>query len=197
MSVAGWGVDDRTRWNERYDDGDLDRGPSSFVTESLASGLVPASGRVLDVAGGSGADAVALAEHGLDVTVVDVSDVALALACRRADEHGIALTTIRRDLTTEDLPAGPWDVIVCVNYLERAVFAGFAPVLAPRGLVFASIATVTNLERHDRPSRRFLVDRGELRRMAEQSGLTVVRYAEDWFDDRHSARLIAGRQVPA
>ncbi len=186
-------MDDRARWNERYADSDPKRGPSRFVTESLASGLVPTSGRALDVAGGSGVDAVALAEHGLDVTLVDVSDVALELARQRAQQHGVAVTTVRLDFAVDDLPTGPWDVICCVNYLDRDVFAGFGPVLAPGGLVVATMATVTNLERNDRPSRRFLLDDGELRVMAERVGLTIVSYDEDWFDERHSARLIARR----
>ena len=55
-------------------------------------------------------------------------------------------------------------------------------------------ATVTNLERNGRPSRRFLVERGELADLV--SPLQLVRFDEAWFGGRHEARVLA-RKDPA
>src|SRR5213075_3071128 len=68
-------VGDRERWNARWREqaGEL-APPAAFVVEHTA--LLPASGRALDVAGGAGRHAVWLARAGLDVTMIDVSDVA-------------------------------------------------------------------------------------------------------------------------
>ena len=184
-------MDDRTRWNQRYEGFDAPLSPSDFVIDALP--LLPTTGRALDVGGGAGANAVALAEHGLDVTVVDVSDVGLGLAEELARARGIDITTVERDLRVEELPGADWDVLCCVNFLDQSLFGSFASVMADGGWLLASMATVTNLERNERPSRRFLLEPGELRRMAEQIGLEIVSYDEGWRDDRHSARLVARR----
>ena len=51
-----------------------------------------------------------------------MSDAALELARQRAAEHGVTLETVRLDLHADGPPAGPWDVVVCLNYLEPAVW---------------------------------------------------------------------------
>ena len=129
----------------------------------------------------------------VEALLVDVSDVALEMARERAASHAVEVTTIQRDLQADGVPGDGWDVLVCVNFLDRSVFGSFAGVLAEGGLVVASIATVTNLERNERPSRRFLLENGELKRLAGDIQLEVVSYEEGWFDDRHSARLVARR----
>ncbi len=69
--------------------------------------------RVLDVGTGSGAIALALAdEHpGAEVTGMDVSDDALALARENAARTGLSIDLVRGDLF-DPLPAGPWDLVV-------------------------------------------------------------------------------------
>lgn len=67
--------------------------------------------RVLDVGGGDGMDALPLAEHGHDVTIVDPAEGWLAEARRRAERAGVRITTMRGGL--DDLPAGEWDLVLC------------------------------------------------------------------------------------
>lgn len=69
--------------------------------------------RVLDVGTGSGAIALALAqEHpGAQVTAIDVSEDALALARENAERTGIAVELRRHDLF-EGLPGEGWDLVV-------------------------------------------------------------------------------------
>jgi tellurite methyltransferase len=152
--------------------------------------LLPRSGRALDVAGGNGRNAVVLAERGMDVTVVDVSDLALEIARGAAGARRISLTLVNADLESGDVPAGPWNLIVCFHYLQRDLFPKMIDVLAPGGLLACAIATVHNLELHDRPPRPFVLDDDdELPRLVE--GLTVLRYEVGWFDDHHEARMLA------
>ncbi len=154
---------------------------------------VPRAGRALDVAGGSGRHAVWLAQRGLDVTLVDVSPVGVDLAQRRAAFAGVTINTIVADLETEPLPAGPWDLIVDINYLDRALFDAFARELAPGGWLVFCQPTITNLERHPRPDAPFLLQPDEARTLV--AGLDLVSYDERWFDDdgRHQARVVARR----
>jgi tellurite methyltransferase len=182
--------DDRQRWNARYREQVPGHGPSAFLC-SLAERL-PTSGRALDVAGGPGQDALWLARHGLDVTLADVSDVALARAAEAARAAGVSLHLQQLDVQCEPLPPGPFDVVVCLNFLWRPLFAAFPAVLAPGGwLVFAQ-PTRSNLLRHPHPSARFLLEDGELPSLVH--GLEVVTYTEGWTEEgRHEARLVARR----
>lgn len=183
--------DDRQRWNARYRTGaHQGSSPAAFVAEAAAARAAP--GRVLDVAGGAGRHAVFLAARGFEVTLVDVSDAALELAGARAAEAGVGLHLVRRDLEAEPLPAGPWEVIVCHHYLHRPLFAAFARALAPGGQLWFCQPTVRNLERHERPGRRFVLEEGEARLLVESAGLQIVRLDEDWSSEgRHEARLVA------
>jgi SAM-dependent methyltransferase len=175
---------DRTKWNAKYRErtGSL-AAPSAFllsVTEHL-----PTWGRALDVAGGRGRHALWLAERGLDVTLVDVSDVAVEAA---AAHPGV--TTARLDLDADALPDGPWDLVLDFHFLHRPLFAEFPRILAPGGLLVFCQPTKRNLERHGHPSARFLLDDGELPALIR--GLEILSYVEDWSEEgRHEARLIA------
>ena len=133
-----------------------------------------------------------LARLGLDVTVTDVSPVGLALAAEAARAESLELHTIQRDLETEGLPDGPWDVLLCHHFLHRPLYRSFAGALAPGGIAAVCHMTTTNLERNAHPQARWLLEPGELRGLL--AGLDIVSYEEGWDDDgRHTARLVAAR----
>ena len=184
-------MDDRTRWNERYETADDTDSPPAVVARLRP--LLPTLGRALDVAGGRGTTSAAMAELGLDVTLVDVSDVALERVTDRAQRLGLSIRTERRDLRSDGLPPGEWDVICCFHYLDRDLLAQLVEALAPGGLLAVAIATRTNLERHHRPSADHLLDDGELAAYAEaHPDLAVVSHTEGWNEhDRHEAELFA------
>lgn len=180
-------VSDRERWNRRYADGE-EGGTPLLLGRNLH--LFPRSGRALDVAGGPGQAAVILAARGLDVTVCDVSDVALEMAAARAESSRVDLVTVTADLTVDPLPSGPWDLITCFNYLDRALFPAMVDQLAPGGQLAVTIATATNLERNEHPRRDYLLEDGELLDLL--GGLAIEYYDEGWkLDGRHSAEAIA------
>jgi SAM-dependent methyltransferase len=90
----------------------------------------------------------------------------------------------------ELLPPGPFNVVLCLNFLWRPLFAALPEVLAPGGLLVFAHPTRSNLQRHAHPSTRFLLDDGELPGLLQ--GLERVSYTEDWTEEgRHEARLVA------
>ncbi len=184
---------DRECWDARYREQQELPEPSPFLT-SLE--LLPRRGRALDVAGGSGRHALWLARRGLDVTLVDRSAVAVARAESEARRAGVPLHTTLADLEQGPLPEGPWDLIVCVAFLHRPLFAAFPDALAPGGLLVFEHATRSNLLRHPRPGPACLLDDGELPSLIQN--LEVIRYEEGWLDrGRHEARLVARRPATA
>lgn len=188
---------DRERWNARWREraGELTP-PAAFLVEH--SGLLPASGRALDVAGGAGRHAVWLAQAGLEVTLIDVSDVAIERAERRAAAANVTqrIRYRRIDLSGPDvaLPTGPFDVIVMFHYLTRTLRDEIAGLLDDGGLMFACQPTVTNLERHAKPPLPYLVQPGELAAWSAALGLEPVVTREGWnAEGRHEAEIIARR----
>ncbi len=184
-------ANDRQKWNARYREGShATDEPSVLLTSSAA--LLPSSGKAIDLAGGAGRHALWLARCGFEVTLADISEEALEIARRRASDENLSLQVRQVDLEQEPLPAGPWDLVIMFHYLHRPLFAALPEALAPGGMVFFVQPTVCNLERHAKPSRRFLLEEGEARRLAE--GLEVLRYEEGWLaEGRHEALLIARR----
>ncbi|MFL5356881.1 class I SAM-dependent methyltransferase [Archangium sp.] len=179
---------DRQKWNTRYREQEGTGEPSAFL-RSLADRL-PSTGRALDVAGGAGREALWLGRRGLDVTLADISDVALEQAAEAARAAGVGLRCQRLDVEVESLPPGPFELVLCMNFLWRPLFAGFPKVLAPGGLLVFAQPTRSNLQRHAHPSARFLLEEGELPRLIQ--GLEIVSYTEGWTEEgRHEARMVA------
>ncbi len=187
MSLA-----ERTKWDARYRASSPSFTPSPFLAELDA--VLPRRGRALDVGGGAGRNALALARRGLDVTLADISPVGLDLARAEAERAGVPLATVALDfeLELDATPAGPWDLILQLHYLHRPLFARYPALLAPGGLLVVVHPTRTNLERHSKPGPDFLLEDGELPGLV--SSLEIVRYEEGWLDEgRHEARLVARR----
>lgn len=185
---------DRQHWNDRY----RQRSPAieepAAWLRSLADRL-PAQGQALDVAGGPGRNAIWLAGRGLDVTVADISEVALGLARSRAEAAGVSIHTQALDFETDPFPAGPWDLVVSINYLWRPLFELIPNVLRPGGMLVFSQPTRSNLLKHERPGIRHLLEDGELPFLVR--GLEVVSHSEGWTETgRHEARVLARLPVP-
>ena len=85
--------------------------------------------RVLDVGTGTGAIALAIVdEHpGADVTAIDVSPDALALAAENAARTGLAVELRQHDVL-DGLPDGPYDLVVSnPPYVEQDELPGLMP----------------------------------------------------------------------
>jgi len=183
---------DREKWDARYrEQGVESRTPHAFLT-GLAS-VLPRQGRALDVAGGSGRNAIWLAQRGLAVTLVDISLEGLALAKAEAVAVGVTLDLVLADLEVDPLPPGPYDVVFSANFLRRPLFGEFPRILAPGGALVFIQPTRKNLERNPRPPAPFLLEDAELPSLVQ--GLELETYEETWFPSsdgqRHEAHLLA------
>ena len=182
---------DREKWDHKYL---VSRGPatqpSSLIT-ALAPHL-PKTGRALDIAGGAGRHAIWLAQRGLQSTLVDVAQAGLQIAQQRADDAGVSLTTLQLDLEEAAFPAGPWDLLLSSHYLQRSLFPLYPEQLRPGGILICLQPTLTNLERHPKPSARFLLRPNELPDLVPD--LEILHYREGWLEaNRHEAILAARR----
>lgn len=182
----------RERWDRRYRDSAGTLEPAELLLEIEA--LLPGTGTMVDVAGGSGRNALWFADRGFDVTVIDVSEEGLAHTTSRADARGVVVDCILRDLERDLLPPGrTWDVALMHYFSHRDVLRSLPAALNPGGLLVFAQPTILNLERHERPARRFLMEPGELEDIAaDMADIEVIDVSEQWrANGRHEARLLA------
>ena len=165
--------------------------PASIVRELLP--LLP-SGPALDVACGTGRHALFLAARGQHVTAVDYSDVALDILearahsqhvrLRRGDSfhppgrhlHG-GLELVHTNLEEAQLPEHSYDLILCVQYLQRSLFPQMVRALRPDGVLLMETFTQAQMEFSGGPRNpALLLETGELRKAFPE--LCVLFYRE-------------------
>ena len=129
MDLAGW--DERYRAESAHDPV-----PSPLLVEA-ASELPP--GRALDLACGTGRNALWLAQRGWRVTAVDGSPAAIESLRRRAAQEGLTVDAQGVDLEKTDFTIQPahWDLIAICYYLQRDLFEPCKRGLIPGGVMVA------------------------------------------------------------
>lgn len=125
---------DRQLWNERYRTDDYRHGddPAAILTEAVE--WLP-DGRALDVATGTGRNALLLAEHGYVVDAVDISEEGLAIARRRAVDRDLDVNWIQADLDTFSIPTDTYAVICVIGYYDTELLESLKEGLARGGIL--------------------------------------------------------------
>ncbi|MGE3841691.1 MAG: class I SAM-dependent methyltransferase [Vicinamibacterales bacterium] len=126
-------------------------GLHAVLLHMLQAELQPGT-RVLDVGCGAGRLSLYCARAGADVTGVDFSEDAIALA--RLGAHACGLTNARFEVgAAGGVHGGPFDIILLVGVLEHlpdpaVIFQDLARQLAPGGCVVAACPAFSNLRGH-------------------------------------------------
>ena len=187
---------DREKWNRRYRD-DAYHGrthPSAFLEECAAA--LPEPGRALDLACGTGRNAVYLADLGFAVDAVDISAEALAIGRARAPT--LPIRWLEHDLDSGFVPDAGYDVIVNIRFVNLPLLKSLVPWLRPNGVMIVEQHLATARDDVIGPRNpAFRVARGDLGRLA--STLMIEHVQEDVFadpDGRKAAlsRLLARRR---
>lgn len=180
-------------WEERYASPRRRprRGPSAWLV-TYADRLP--TGRALDVATGEGRNALFLARRGFEVTGVDRSPTALRTARARAREEGLELELHLADLEACKLPAGPFDVVVVMRYLQRSLFEPLGRALAPGGVLLYESFTRDYLKYGPR-NPEHLLRPGELREAFRDLEILAFRETEDPERREARASLLARRPL--
>ena len=187
------GMSDETAraWDDKYRERQAlpEREPSGFLVEN--AGLLPPGGRALDVAMGSGRNAVYLASLGFEVTGVEISPVGCEQALESARSAGVRIEAVCADLETWAVPESAFEVVIDFNYLQRDLCPRLAAALGRGGvLVFETFTTEQRQfgwgPKHD----GFLLQPGELRELFP--GLEVLAYREGVRETDRGMRAAAG-----
>jgi tellurite methyltransferase len=140
-------------WDQRYRER-TEVGAATPLLIDVVSGVRP--GRALDLACGSGRNALWLADHGWRVTAVDGSPAAIEIVTARNPSIGV----FAADLENHEYIIQPdsWDLIVFSYYLQRDLFEPAKRGVVPGGMVLA----IVHIPGPGEPLTRFRLNPGEL-----------------------------------
>jgi tellurite methyltransferase len=135
MEIRGW--DERYRSGERAAE-DIDAAPTPLLVET-SKRLTP--GRALDLACGSGRNALWLAEQAWSVTAVDGSPAAIEILRSQASSRGVTVDMKVADLEKFEFQIEPasWNLIAICYYLQRDLFAPAKQGVVPGGIVISMV----------------------------------------------------------
>ena len=120
--------------------------------------------RALDVAMGSGRNAVVLAQAGFMTAGVDIRLDAVREARAAALAEGVRIDGWCADLTRYPLPRCRFDLLVVCRYLQRDLFPALRDALVPGGIVLYETFTTKQRDLGRPPtSPDHLLEPGELR----------------------------------
>ncbi len=138
--------------------------------------LLPEQGAALDLACGLGANALLLAECGLDVEAWDISSVAIEKLQKLAVEKNLKITAKQVDIQQNALPENSYDVIVITRFLDRRLCREIMAALKPDGLLFYQTYTRQKISESSPHNPDFLLAENEL--LSLFSPLKVIFYQE-------------------
>lgn len=182
-------MSDRERWEARYNTSD--RVYNEKPVEFLRAGIdyLPNKGIALDIAAGEGRNSVFLAQHGLEVIALDISERALQKCLLLADERGVRVNVAVVDLTNFLIPKESFDVIINFNYLQRSLARPIIEGLKPEGWLLFETLTTEQLKWKPDFNPEFLLDPGELAEMFND--LEIIEYSESTILSGQSFRSVA------
>jgi 2-polyprenyl-3-methyl-5-hydroxy-6-metoxy-1,4-benzoquinol methylase len=159
---------DKTKWNRRFESENsyLGERPSPFLSQEIERiGRLAPGKRALDIACGEGRNSVFLAQQGFLVTALDISDVGLGKAARRAEEAGVVVDFQQVDLDDYRF-SEQFDLIINFNFLLREIIPEEVHSLSPGGLlIIDTIMESQELLASHNPA--YLLRRGELQKICE------------------------------
>lgn len=173
--------DDATRWDERYRDSQLatPRPPDALIARPDLLERIPRSGTALDVACGTGAQTLWLAQRGLQVTAIDISPVAIARTAAAAARAGIdSVDAVVADLDEGLDGLGDLDdlaVVVCQRFRDPNLNAQLIDRLGVDGVAIVTVLSEVGCDGSPGP---FHAPAGELRAAFSHADLELLHHSE-------------------
>jgi SAM-dependent methyltransferase len=166
----------RRQWDERYRAA-LATPPEACRVLTENAHLLPPGGKALDLACGTGGNALYLARRGLSVSAWDIAANAVAAVENSARAERLAVRAEVCDIDAVDWSAQRFEVIVVSRYLNRGLAPRLCDSLQPGGLLYYQTFTAAKLIGAGPRNPAFLLGDNEL--LALFASLRVRYYRED------------------
>ena len=183
-------VDERQAWNRRYAEGDyVPRDHPAPLLEKWIEALP--RGRALDIACGTGRNALYLAEHGYVVDAVDISEVAIERARTEATKRKVEVSWHIASLDDFEIPTENYQVITVFRYRNPALWPRLLAGLAENGWLLVEHHLKSSLDVGGPSTPEFRLDPQEL--LQAFGSLRIVQYTEtvEAADLDHGVYVIA------
>ena len=174
-------------WDERYkQDGDRIRQPAGFLVAQLHR--LP-RGRALDLATGSGRNAIFLAREGYQVDAVDSSAVAVEKLSSLVKQESLSIAITCADLADYHIAGNTYALMLNFYFLERKLFSPIKKGLMQGGMLLFETYTVEQA-RYGRPHNPdYLLKANEL--VHSFSDLHIIYYHERLEHTEQETKAIA------
>ena len=168
---------DQEKWDQRYTHStpQTDFTPALVLSQNVH--LLPKTGVALDLACGTGANALLLARHGLSTQAWDFSEVALEVLTTQAHRSNLHITTEVRDVAQHPPDAESFDVMVVSRFLDRSIIERQIHALRPNGLIYYQTFIKEKDPSVGPSNAQFLLAENEL--LSLFSGLRIIVYREE------------------
>jgi len=165
--------------------------PTQFLVENVE--LLP-KGQVLDVAMGSGRNAIYLARLGFEVEGVDMSPEAVNTALESAEKVGVTIRAQVADLEGNYyIEKGAYDVIICFNYLQRSLISQIKDGLRQGGMVVYETFIIDQVQFGKPKNPDYLLRHNELLNMFRD--FRCLRYREGVIKGPRAIASIVAQKV--
>ena len=126
-----------TSWDERFREGEYPRDPEPAAMLERHVDALP-EGRAMDVATGTGRNALFLAESGYEVDAIDQSVEGLRITREKASERGVGdrLNPIQADVPSYSFPEARYDLVTVSFYRAVDRFPDVKEALVEGGHLF-------------------------------------------------------------
>jgi SAM-dependent methyltransferase len=131
--------DRRSHWDLKYEQGlpSLEKPDPFYLSafDQFVADLFPNGGTALDLAGGIGRHALWLAKRSWQVTVVDISEVAIRKLEQKARQLNLMLDLFALDTNEYQFKPAHFDLIVMFYHFDRAICPRVLSALKPGGIL--------------------------------------------------------------
>lgn len=178
-------LEDKTKWDKKYRRKPkllLPREASSVLKEYVPSGD---GKKALDLACGAGRNTLYLAQEGYSVDAVDIAEVALATLEKEAKTFGVLenIMIILQDLETLEFKANSYDLIVMMNYLDRALIRETKTALKVGGRYIIETYMVDVDNEKEKSKQENLLQPQELKKLFSDGFKTL--YYNEFENEKH------------
>lgn len=194
-------TEEQNKWNARWRD---KADSADWQADTWLQRIYPllakevAGGRALDLACGAGRNAIYLAEQGLQVTAVDISEVALSQLLIEGERRKLSISTLQVDLEVPEprWPAGPFDLLLDFFFLSRPLLTHLPHIVRPGGFAVVRTFSSAASDIFGAVDTKFALQPGELLEIF--SGWQVLLHEEGLEPSRKGgslAGIVARRQT--
>jgi SAM-dependent methyltransferase len=188
----------RSHWDLKYEQGltSLEQPDPFFVSafNQFVADQFPNGATVLDLAGGIGRHALWLAKKNWQVTVVDISEVAIQKLDAKARLLDLALSLFALDASEYPFEAASFDLIVMFYHFDRDICRRVLSALKPGGFLICKSSLSWSTYQGTAPANIAPLEKGEILSMLPE--LKTVHHQERPVRDRGVVEYI-GRKSRA